>query len=185
MKIKVPGLAESTGVKAVDFTLPASKPGEMYVFEIGLPTSKMSERSPCLVNNFPMVVIDGPEDEKTGKSTQGRKFFYRVNILLPEYDSFNPANTRSADELADLCKAADVDFDEEGFDPEDFVGKKVKAALGIRNGKDQDGNERPENTIKQTKDEDGTIHLWLSDDGKAVKRSASSPAKKPSASKRR
>jgi hypothetical protein len=61
----------------------------------------------------------------------------------------------------------------------------VKAALGIRNGKDQDGNERPENTIKQTKDEDGTIHLWLSDDGKAVKRSASSPAKKPSASKRR
>ena len=180
MKVKVPGLAESTGVKAVDFTLPASKPGEMYVFEIGLPTSKMSERSPCLVNNFPMVVIDGPEDEKTGKSTQGRKFFYRVNILLPEHDSFNPANTRSADELADLCNAADVDFDEEGFDPEDFVGKKVKAALGIRNGKDQ-----VENTIKQTKDEDGTIHLWHTDDGKPTKRSAAAKSPRATAGKRR
>ena len=104
---------------------------------------------------------------------------------MPEHDSYNPANTRSADELADLCKAADVDFDEDGFDPEDFVGKKVKAALGIRNGKDQDGNERPENTIKQTKDEDGTIHLWLSDDGKPTKRSAAAKSPRATAGKRR
>jgi hypothetical protein len=182
MKTKVPGLNDSTGVKPMDFTLPASKPGELYTFEIGSVTSKISDKSPCLVNTFPMVVIDGPDDEKTGKSTQGRKFIHRINVLLPEHDSYDASNTRNADELADLCMAAGVDYDYEGFDPEDFAGKTVKASLGIKQGKDQDGEPRPENSIRQVKDDEGHIHLWLSDDGKSSKKP---PAKKSSASGRR
>ena len=182
MKVKVPGVSESTGVKAIDFTLPASKTGELYAFEIGTVTSKISENSPCLVNTFNMVVIDGPEDEKTGRTTQGRKFIHRINVLLPEHDKYDPANTRNADELADICKAAGVDHSGGGYDTEDFVGKKVKAALGVKVGKDQDDNPRPENTIKQVKDEDGSIHLWLADDGKPAKKSS---AKASTASRRR
>lgn len=181
MKVKVPGLNDSTGVKAMDFTLPATKAGEMYTFEIGSVTSKISDNSPCLVNTFPMVVIDGPDDEKTGKSTQGRKFIHRINVLLPEHDKYDPSNTRNADELADLCKAAGVEYDKDGYDPEEFAGKTVKASLGIKMGKDQDGEPRPENSIRQVKDDEGHIHLWLTDDGKPTKKTAA----KKSASGRR
>ena len=170
MKVKVPGLADSTGVKPMDFTLPASKQGELYTFEIGEVTSKLSERSPCIVNTFPMVVIDGPIDEKTKKTTQGRKYTHRINVLLPEHDSYDPANTRNADELADICKAAGVHYDASGYDPEDFAGKRVKTSLGLRKGKDQDGNERMENSVRQVKDDDGVTHLWLPDDGKPASR---------------
>jgi hypothetical protein len=166
MKTKVPGLGDSTGVKPIDFTLPPTKAGELYTFEIGSVTSKLSVNSPCLVNTFSMVVIDGPDDPKSGKTTQGRKFTHRINVLLPEHDKYDPTNTRNADELADLCTAAGVDFDNDGYDPEDFAGKNVKAALGVKMGKDQDGAERPENVIRQVKDNEGHVHLWLSDDGK-------------------
>ena len=182
MKYKVPGAESSTGVKAVDFTLPASKQGENYVFEMAAASAKESENSPCIVHTFPMVVIDGPEDEKTGKTTQGRKYIRRVIQLLPEHDSYNPTDTRAADEIADLCKAADVEYDaDEGYETEDFAGKKVKAALGLRKGKDAAGNEQMENTVKTQKDEDGTLHMWLSDDGKPTKRTASAGKASPKA----
>jgi hypothetical protein len=165
MKTKVPGLGSSTGVKPLDFSLPACKTGEMYTFEIGGVTSKISQNSPCIVNTFPMVVLDGPDDAQ-GKTTQGRKFTYRINVLLPEHDKYDPSNTRNADELADMCAAAGVAVDGDGYDPEEFAGKVVKASLGVKTGKDQDGQDRPENVVRQVKDDEGHVHLWLSDDGK-------------------
>ena len=182
MKVKVPGAESSTGVKAMDFSLPKGD----YVFEIGTPEIKESANSPCVIHAFPMVVIDGPDDEKTGKSTQGRKYTHRIIQLLPEHDSYNPSNTRSADEIADLCAAAGVDVDEDGYETEDFAGKKVKARLGVRNGKDANGDPRPENVINQQKDEDGSIHLWLADDGVPQKKGPkSSPKASSTAGKRR
>ena len=137
---------------------------------------KESDNSPCVVHTFPMVVIGGPDDEKTGRSTQGRKFTHRVIQLLPEHDSYRESDTRAADEIADLCKAAGVDYDaDEGYETEDFAGAKVKASLTIRMGKGEDGEPRPENNVKTVKDEDGTLHLWLADDGRPSKASKASP----------
>ena len=182
MKYKVPGAESSTGVKALDFTLPQGD----YVFEMGGVEVKESAKSPCLVHTFSMVVIDGPDDEKTGKTTQGRKFTHRVIQLLPEHDSFKENDTRAADEIADLCLAADVEYDaNEGYETEDFAGKKVKARLGIRQGKDEQGDPRPENTVKTQKDEDGKVHLWLADDGVPLSKKKTSGPSKASASKRR
>ena len=183
MKYKVPGAESSTGVKAVDFTLPKGD----YVFEMGSAEVKESDKSPCVIHAFPMVVIDGPEDEKIGKSTQGRKYIRRVIQLLPEHDSYRDSDTRAADEIADLCLAADVEYDaDEGYETEDFAGKKVKASLGIRQGKDADGNPQNENTVKTVKDEDGTLHMWLADDGKpSAKKPVSKAPSKTSASKKR
>ena len=185
MKAKVPGASSSTGVKAIDFTLPAGD----YVFEIGQPEVKEA-KSPCLVHTFPMVVIDGPDDEKSGRSTQGRKYTHRIIQLLPEHESYKDNDTRAADEIADLCAAAGVDLDDDGYETDDFAGKTVKAKLAIRTGKDEAGEPRPENTVRQQKGEDGKTHLWLPDDGvpaapKKKSPSASSGSKKPSASKKR
>lgn len=175
MKVKVPGAEASTGVKAIDFSLPACKKDENYVFEIGTVEVKDSANSPCTIHTFPMVVIDGPDDPKTGRTTQGKKFIHRIIQLLPEHEKYDEANTRSADEIADLCKAAGVELAGGGYETEDFAGRKVKARLGVRMGKDQDGNPRPENIVNQQKDEDGAVHLWLPDDGKP------SGARKPKA----
>jgi hypothetical protein len=183
MKVKVPGAEASTGVKAIDWSLPKGD----YVFEIGMPEVKESANSPCMIHAFPMVVIDGPDDDKTGKTTQGRKYTHRIIVLMPEHEKYDPNNTRSADEIADLCAAADVEIDRDGYEPEEFAGRKVKAKLGVRQGKDQDGNARPENVVNQQKDEDGTVHLWLSDDGKPMSNrngKSKSPAK-ATAGKRR
>jgi len=171
MKVKVPGAESSTGVKPVDFTLPKGD----YVLEFAVATPKESANSPCMVHTFPAVVIDGPEDEKTGKTTQGRKYFHRIIQLLPEHDSYRDGDTRAADEIKDLCDAAGVDLDEDGYDPEDFAGKRVKVTLGLRQGKDQNGEARMENTIRQVKDDEGHVHLFLSDDGRPT-----GPAKKAS-----
>jgi len=183
MKVKVPGIDTSTGVKAQDFTLPKGD----YVFEIGEVIVKESENSPCLVHSFPMIVLDGPDDEKTGKTTQGRKYIRRVIQLLPEHPSYKENDTRAADELADLCKAASVDFDDDGYETEDFAGMKVKAKLGLRMGKNADGDPQPENTVLTQKDEDGSVHLWLADDGAVSSHKTSSKAspKKASSSKKR
>jgi hypothetical protein len=176
VKAKVPGAHSSTGVKAQDFTLPKGD----YVFEIGSAKVAESQKSPCMCHTFEMLVIDGPDDEKTGRSTQGRKFFRRVNVLEPEHPSYNPTDTRNADEIHDLCLAAGVDIDDDdAYETEDFGGQKVKAKLGLRMGKDENGEPRPENTVLSQKDEGGTLHLWLSDDGRST--SGASPAKKPSA----
>lgn len=178
MKVKVPGLAESTGVKPVDFSLPKGD----YAFEIGEVTIKESENSPCIIHTFPMIVLDGPDDEKTGKTTQGRKWYRRVIQLLPEHDSYREADTRAADELADLCSAAGVECDEDGYETEDFAGTRVRARLSVRMGKDQDGNPQPENSIMQQKDDEGHVHMYLSDDDKPVSRAATT--KKASGSSR-
>lgn len=163
MKVKVPGAESSTGVKPIDFTLPKGD----YVFELGGVEIKESQNSPCLIHAFSMVALDGPDDEKTGKSTAGRKFTHRVIQLLPEHEKYNPTDTRAADEIADICAAAGVEYDaEEGYETEDFAGKSVRARLGLRQGKDESGAPRPENVVNQQKDEDGTVHLWLSDSGK-------------------
>jgi len=123
-------------------------------------------KSPCILHQFHMVVIDGPDDEKTGKTTQGRKYMRQVTEFLPEHDSYRPTDTRAADEIADLCRAAGVEYGPQGYETEDFAGKKIKARLGVIMGKDADKNPRPENVVNQQKVEDGTLHLWLSDDGK-------------------
>jgi hypothetical protein len=128
------------------------------------------------------VVIDGPDDEKTGRTTQGRKFFHQITQLLPEHDSYKETDTRAADEIADLCAAAGVELDDEGYETEDFAGTKVRARLSIRMGKDQNGDPRPENSIAQQKDEDGHVHLWLPDDNVPAKKA---PAKKASTSPKR
>jgi hypothetical protein len=173
MKVKVPGAESSTGVKAMDFTLPKGD----YVFEVGVAEIKESQNSPCIIHAFPMVVIDGPEDEKTGKSTQGRKYTHRIIQLLPEHEKYDPNNTRAADEIADLCKAADVELTDDEYESEDFAGKKVRARLGLRKGKDQNQEERMENTVNQQRDEDGSIHLWLSDDGRPSTTAKKGPSK--------
>ena len=178
MKVKVPGAESSTGVKAVDFSLPKGD----YVFEMGAAEIKKSDKSPCVIHAFPMVVIDGPDDENTGRTTQGRKFIRRVIQLLPEHDSYREGDTRAADEIADLCRAADVEYGSQGYETEDFAGKKVKARLGVRMGKGEDGEPRPENTVTTQKDEDGTLHMWLSDDGKPMKKTS---PKASTASRRR
>lgn len=165
MKAKVPGASSSTGVKAQDFSLPKGD----YVFEIGKVEIKESEKSPCMGHIFEMLVIDGPDDEKTGKSTQGRKFIRRIYVLEPEHPSYNPTDTRNADEIADLCAAAGVAMDDDdSYETDDFGGQKVRAKLGVRMGKDESGDPKPENTVMTQKDEDGTIHLWLADDGAAL-----------------
>jgi hypothetical protein len=179
MRVKVPGAGASTGVKAPDFTLPKGD----YVFEILKAEPKLSQKSPCMVHSFSMIVIDGPDDEKSGKTTQGRKFNYRCNILEPEHDSYDPNNTISLDELKDLCDAASVEMDaDDSYESDDFSGQKVRARLGARMGKDQNGDERPENTIQTQKADDGTVHKWLPDDGVPLARTPSSP-KRPSAAK--
>lgn len=184
MKTKVPGAHSSTGVKAMDFTLPKGD----YVFELGAATVTESERSPCLIHAFPMVVIDGPDDEKTGKTTQGRKYIRRVIQLLSEHDSYKEGDTRAADEIADLCAAAGVDVgSDDSYETEDFAGKKVKATLGLRMGKNADGEAQPENTVRQQKDEEGALHMWLADDGvklKGASKNAPRTAAKPAAKRR-
>jgi len=172
MKVKVPGAESSTGVKAIDFSLPKGD----YVLELGVAKIKDSQNSPCVIHAFPGVVIDGPDDPKTGKTTQGRKYIHRIIQLLPEHEKFDPNNTRSADEIADLCKAADVELDNDSYETEDFAGKKIRVRLGARMGKDANGNPRPENTVNQQKDEDGHVHLFLADDGKPTS-TKRSPAK--------
>ncbi len=164
MKYKVPGAESSTGVKPVDFTLPAGD----YVVELAAGEVKESAKSPCLLHRLQGIVLDGPDDPKTGKSTQGRKWFHQITQLLPEHDSYKENDTRAADEIADLCGATGVDIDEEGYDPEELAGKRVHIRVGIRMGKDEAGNDRPENTLKQQKDDEGHVHLYLSDDGKPL-----------------
>jgi hypothetical protein len=184
MKAKVPGASSSTGVKAQDFTLPKGD----YVFEIGSAKMAESEKSPCMGHIFEMVVIDGPDDEKTGKTTQGRKFIRRIYVLEPEHPSYKENDTRNADEIADLCAAADVEIDsDDSYETEDFAGQKVKAKLGVRMGKDENGDPKPENTVMTQKAEDGTVHLWLPDDGAVAKTKASAKAspKPKSAGKKR
>ena len=185
MKAKVPGAHASTGVKVQDFTLPKGD----YVFEVGEVKIKESENSPCIIHEFPMVVLDGPEDEKTGRGTEGRKWTRRVIQLLPEHDSYKESDTRAADEIADLCAAADVELDDDdSYETEGFAGSHVKAKLGIRMGKNAQGDPQPENTVLTQKDEDGTLHMWLADDGlPAVKATVkkSSPAKKAGATSKK
>ena len=183
MKAKVPGASSSTGIKAMDFTLPKGD----YVFEIGSAKIVESDKSPCFGHIFEMIVIDGPDDDKTGKTTQGRKFTRRIYVLEPEHPSYDPSNTRNIDEIASLCRAAGVDFDaDDSYETDDFAGQKVKAKLGIRMGKDESGDPKPENTIVAQKDEDGTLQAWLSDDGQVAKPKAkASTVKKAGASKKR
>ena len=182
MKAKVPGAHESTGIKTQDFTLPKGD----YVFEIGSAKIVPSDKSPCNGHIFEMVVIDGPDDEKTGKTTQGRKFTRRIYVLEPEHPSYDPANTRNADEIKDLCEAAGVEIDDDdSYETDDFGGQTVKAKLGVRTGKGPDGDPQPENTVMTQKDEDGTLHLWLSDSGKPTGKKAPSPGKKAGPSKKR
>ena len=181
MKVKVPGAESSTGVKAVDFTLPKGE----YVFEMGAAEIKESEKSPCVLHNFPMVVIDGPDDEKTGRTTQGRKYIRRIVQLLPEHDSYREGDTRAADEIADLCKAADVEYGAQGYETEDFAGRKVAARLGIRMGKGEDGEPRPENTVVTQKTKDGSLHMWLSDDGVPASKKSAKASPRTTAGKRR
>jgi hypothetical protein len=183
MKVKVPGASSSTGPKAQDFTLPKGD----YIFEIGEVSIKESENSPCVIHAFPMVVLDGPDDDKTGRSTQGRKWTRRVIQLLPEHPSYKESDTRAADEIADLCKAADVELDEDdSYETEDFAGAKVKAKLGVRMGKDAQGDPQPENSVMTQKDEDGSVHLWLADDGAVAKKPAGKKASpKASTSRKR
>ena len=177
MKAKVPGAHASTGIKAQDWTLPKGD----YVFEIGSAKIVESDKSPCFGHIFEMVVIDGPDDDKTRKTTQGRKFTRRIYVLEPEHPSYDPANTRNADEIASLCRAAGVDMDnDDTYETDDFAGQKVKARLGVKMGKNADGDSQPENTIVAQKDEDGTLQAWLPDDGSVAKPEAKSPAKKPS-----
>lgn len=186
MKAKVPGGHDSTGVKAMDFTLPAGD----YAFEIGKAEIKESEKSPCNGHIFEMVVVDGPDDPKTGKTTQGRKFIRRIYVLEPEHPSYDPSNTQNTDEIADLCAAAGVVIDDDdSYETDDFGGQVVRARLGIKQGKGEDGSPRPENTIRQQKTEDGVVHLWLPDDGKPVaskspKSTPKTAAKKGSPKKR-
>jgi len=184
MKAKVPGAYASTGVKAQDFTLPAGD----YIFEIGGVKVVESQNSPCLLHKFEMVVIDGPDD-KSGKTTQGRKFFHQIVQYDPDHPSYAAQHERSEAEIKDICDAAGVDLDEEGYETDDFGGAQVRAKLGVRNGKGADGEPRPENTVLTQKDEDGSVHLWLADSGGVVskpkKASAASPKKSSSTSKRR
>jgi hypothetical protein len=178
MKAKVPGAHGSTGVKAVDFALPEGD----YVFELGGAKVAESQKSPCMCHNWEMLVIDGPDDPKTGKSTQGRKFFRRINVLEPDHPSYNPTDTRNADEIHDLCEAAGIEIDDDdAYETDDVGGQKVKAKLGVKMGKDENGEARSENTVRQQKDEDGTIHLWLPDDGRpsVKKRPAKGATKGP------
>jgi hypothetical protein len=181
MKVKVPGAESSTGVKAVDFTLPKGD----YVFEMAAAEIKESDKSPCVIHAFPMVAIDGPDDEKTGRTTQGRKFIRRIIQLLPEHDSYRKEDTRAADEIADLCSAADVEYGAQGYETEDFAGKKVGARLGIRMGKGEDGEPRPENTVLTQKTKDGALHMWLSDDGTPTSKKSTKAAPRATAGKRR
>ena len=176
MRYKVPDAEPGKGVKPLDFTLPACKTGEHYVFEMGGAQVKESKNSPCLIHEFPMVVLDGP-DTAEGKSTAGRKYTHRIIQLLEDHESYDATNKRWSEELADLCYAAGVEIDDDGYDPEDFAGKRIVAVLGMRQGKGPDGETRPENVIRQVKDEDGTTHLFLADDGKpAAKRATRSSA---------
>ena len=176
MKAKVPGAHASTGVKAQDFTLPKGD----YVVEIGEVSIKESENSPCVIHAFPMVVLDGPDDEKTGRTTQGRKTIHRIIQLLPEHGSYRDSDTRAADEIADLCAAAGVELDDDdAYETEDFAGTKVRVKFGIRMGKNADGDPQPENTVIQQKDDDGKPHMWLPDDGGSVTKSASTSKKGP------
>ncbi|MFA5422152.1 MAG: hypothetical protein WC344_05200 [Bacilli bacterium] len=177
MKTKVPGAEAgiASGVQMPDFSLPAGD----YVLEIVSAKSYVSDNSPCQVNAISMVVLDGP-DGPDGKSTAGRKYTRRVNILLEEHPSYDAAMVaRNVAELKDLCDAAGVDFDEDGYDPEDFSGQKVKVKLNVKQRKDGDGNEN--NPVVQ-KTEDGENHLWLEDDGQPVSRKASGPAPRAAAS---
>jgi len=177
MKTKVPGAeaAVSSGVQMPDFSLPAGE----YVLEIIKAESKISDNSPCQVNAFSMVVLDGPDDPATGKSTAGRKYTRRINLLLEEHPSYDAAMVaRNAAELVDLCAAAGVDFDaEDGYDPDEFSGQKVKVKLNVKQRKDGDGNEN--NPVVQ-KTEDGANHLWLEDDGQPISRTASPSARRAS-----
>ena len=182
MKAKVPGAHESTGIKAQDFTLPKGD----YVFEIGKVEIKESEKSPCNGHIFEMVVIDGPDDPKTGKTTQGRKYTRRIYVLEPDHPSYDSSNTQNADEIADLCRAAEVELDDDdSYETDDFGGQKVKAKLGIKIGKGEDGDPRPENTILTQKDGDGSLHKWLPDDGGVSTKKSSSTKKSATPPKKR
>ena len=178
MRYKVPDAEPGKGVKPIDYTLPACKTGEHYVFECGSAQVKESKNSPCLIHEFPMVVLDGPENVD-GKSTAGRKYTHRIIQLLEDHESYDPTNKRWAEELADLCWAAGVNLDEEGYDPEDFAGKHIVVVLGMRQGKGPDGETRNENVVRQVKAEDGTTHLFLSDDGKPASKRTPSRAGAP------
>jgi hypothetical protein len=176
MKTKVPGAEAgiNTGVQMPDFSLPAGD----FVLEIIKGECYESTNSPCQVNAFSTVVLDGPDDPGTGKSTAGRKYTRRINILLEEHLSYDKDMVaRNVAELKDLCDAAGVDFDEDGYDPEEFSGQKVKVKLNVKQRKDGDGNEN--NPVVQ-KTEDGQNHLWLPDDGQPVSRSASPSARRAS-----
>jgi hypothetical protein len=176
MKTKVPGAEAgmASGVQMPDFSLPAGD----YVLEIISAQSTISQKSPCQVNAFAMVVLDGPDDPKTGKSLAGRKYTRRINLLLPEHEAYNEEMVaRNAAELVDLCAAAGVDFDEDGYDPEEFSGQKVKVRLNLKPRKDGDGNEN--NPVVQ-KNEDGENHLWLADDGQPVAKKAAGPSSRAS-----
>ena len=186
MKVKVPGAESSTGVKPLDFTLPKGD----YVLELGAASIKEWGKSPGQSHNFPGVVIDGPEfteGPNKGKSTQGRKYTHRISEMFPEHESFSEASKqRTADEIADICKAAGVEYDpEEGYETEDFAGKRIRVRLGIRQGKDEAGEPRPESVVQQQRDEDGHVHLFLSDDGKPIGGSSKAPSKKASSSSSR
>lgn len=171
MRVKVPGAASSTGSKAQDFTLPAGE----FAFEIISANVKESANSPCYIHDFEMIVIDGPDDPKTGKTTQGRKFHRRIVQLLPEHASYREDDTRAADEIHELGEAAGIEIaDDDSYETDDFGGQKVQASLGVRTGKDADGEPQLENTVKRTKGDDGASRMWHPDSGKPVSRSKAS-----------
>jgi hypothetical protein len=136
-RVSVPGLGSSKGMQGF-LVLPESDVGlECVSCKI-----KASEKSPCDLWNFSFKVQDG--------DNAGKRWSHRVTILSEAHPSYN---TIGIDELKSMALAFGIKVgtkeDPDAVVPEAFVGLFARAKVGQKMGTDAQGNEKPENTVRE------------------------------------
>ena len=135
-RVSVPGLGSSKGMQGF-LVLTESDVGlECVSCKI-----KASEK-PCDSWNFSFKVLDGEE--------AGKRWSHRVTILYTTHPSYN---TIGIDELKSMALAFGIKVgtkeDPDAIVPEAFVGLAARAKVGVKVGTDAQGNDKPENTVRE------------------------------------
>lgn len=145
MKATIPGLGSQSG--NMDYPI---YPKGKYTMQITKMTyeDKTAEKNLHYVTTE-MVIVDGP-DRASGKSTIGGKYTHRLYIPTPEHKSYSDDwYGRATNELAALCIAVGYKAKSDVLNTDFFKGKTLDVTLGEKMGKDQEGNERPENVVRK------------------------------------
>ena len=146
-KRKVPGLGKSKGMQTDFPTFPAGN----YTMLIEEYSEKESSKGTSTIHTFRMRCIDVLDDKPENKEMIDKIYFHRMIEMHDDHPSYAQYSYIFVDELKSLVDAAGVEIKADALDFESFVDCEVVATLKLRDGKDEEGNPKPENVVRKWK----------------------------------